>query len=366
MKRTTTIKSPESDKSYFRNRSFRLTDQINSAMLRITTLLLFLLLSMTTMNGQNLEEDNLVLYTKANILYESGRYDEAIRMYNRILKNDENHTPALFMRAKTKYELGAYKGTKLDVLQFIEKAGVHKGLIQLMTKTEMRLNNYTAAANYAATGLELDPFDDDLLYSSGEISLQSGMQSQACEQFQKAAQLGNARAQRVLKETCYAISNSGKVDSTEDELAQEEMEENEVVDGGSESGGGIVSLEDIVKEAEDGTPSTQPTLPHEDKSTENEVDIDENLSIIITGGIGHREVTSQPSIFLLSDQEGIVVFDLCVNAQGKVTEAIFNREESTIFRSSLTSLALRKAKSFEFSPSRAPEQCGLMIFDISR
>jgi len=67
---------------------------------------------------------------------------------------------------------------------------------------------------------------------------------------------------------------------------------------------------------------------------------------------------------MFSDQEGEVVIDLCVDGRGRVIEAIFNRERSTIFRSSLTSLALRKAKDFLFDVSGQAQQCGVMTYHI--
>ena len=338
--------------------------------MRIVYLLIILILPLGLIS-QNLEEDNLVLYTKANILFESGRYDEAIRMYNRVLKNDANHTAALFMRAKTKFELSAFKGTKMDILLFIEKAGVNKELIKLMAKTEMRLSNNMAALNYVQTGLELDPYDDDLLLVSGEVYLKTGDRNEACEQLQRAAQLGNSRAQNRLKESCFSLGSnqSNKIDEEVEEDENDPVEIEEESQSETQSEGGIVSLEDIVREAEDNEPTivTNPTsTPNIDKSTRNQVEIDDKLSILFTNGIGHREVVSQPSIFMLSDQDGTVVLDLCIDADGKVSEVVFNRDESTIFRSSLTSLALRKARSFVFSASRAQEQCGVMVFNIRR
>ena len=67
---------------------------------------------------------------------------------------------------------------------------------------------------------------------------------------------------------------------------------------------------------------------------------------------------------MLSDQDGKVVIDLCVDSRGRVTEATFNRDLSNIYRSSLTSLALRKAKEFFFDLSSIDEQCGRLTFNI--
>ncbi len=318
--------------------------------------------------GQGLEEDNMVLYAKANILYEQGRYDEAVRMYNQILSKDENHTKALFMRAKAKYELGAYKGTKNDALLFIDKAGITKDLIALMAKTEFQLSNYIAARNYARTFLELDPYDGTVNLLAGDIAMENGNRNEACEYFVKAAQLGNLRSEDRIRSYCDQgfTRNEPNRDRVEVVMSDQETSDDAKVDDDSsqQSEGGIVSLEDIVREAEESDPAPTSPTTAVDPSVVNDVVIDDKLTISITDGLGHREVLDQPRIFMLSDQDGQVVIDVCLDSQGTVSEASFNREQSTIFRSSLTSLALRKAKEFRFSSSRAFEQCGVMIYQI--
>ena len=119
--------------------------QNNRLMYRLIPIIFFLLAGTLTTFSQNIEEDQAVLFMKANVLFESGRYDEAVRMYNRILAQDENHTPSILMRARTKYELGAFKGTKNDALLYIEKTGVNKDIIRLMAQTELKLSNLASA-----------------------------------------------------------------------------------------------------------------------------------------------------------------------------------------------------------------------------
>ena len=60
-------------------------------------LLVFIFLSLSQIGQAQLEENSIVLFAKANVLLESGRYDEAVRMYNRILSSDENHTNACLL-----------------------------------------------------------------------------------------------------------------------------------------------------------------------------------------------------------------------------------------------------------------------------
>lgn len=337
-------------------------------------LLVVTLLISPILKSQSIEEDESVVYMKANVLFEAGRYDEAIRIYNRILGNNEHHVPSLFMRAKAKYELGAYKGTKNDVLLYIEKAGVNKQIIHLMANTELKLSNLSAATQYAKVAVELDPYDDQLYLLQGTIALAMDNRNEACESFAKSAQMGNNKAIQRMEQSCagYVPNRPGRQNT---EIVQNQSSNEETnAEESTDNDDGIVTLEDIVREAESGNiPSDNEgdrnggnvdATQQPDMNASQVIEIDSKLNITFSDGIGDRSISSQPSIFMLSDQDGKVVIDLCIDADGKVSEANFNREQSSIFRSSLTSLALRKAKEFLFNPSSRFEQCGKMVYNI--
>ncbi len=340
-----------------------MSGQNNQLMNKFFLLTVLAFFTITNLSAQGLENDNMVLFMKANVLFDSGRYDEAVRMYNRILSQDEEHTQALFMRSKAKYELSAFKGTKNDILLFIEKVGINKQVIQLMAQTELKLSNFTAAGHYVETAIELDPYDDSMHLLSGEIALATDMRNEACERFASAAQLGSDRAVRRMNEYClgYKAKTVPDNDIPKDETQTTYDEDGEQQEEPEDDG--IVTLDEIVREAERSNNSTE---MEEEADTEitQELEIDSKLSISVSGGLGNRTVTKKPSIFMLSDQDGIVVIALCINRDGNVTEASFDREMSTIYRSSLTSLALRKAKEFVFNASSRSEQCGTMTYHI--
>lgn len=339
------------------------------------------------MGQAQLEENSIVLFAKAKVLSESGRYDEAVRMYNQILSADENHTNALFGRAQAKYDLGAFKGTKNDIMAYIEKVGVDKRVLDIMANTELQLGNLVAAKNYANSALEMDPFDKDMFITAGDIYLDLSERNDACEHFSLAANLGSSKAKRRINEHCDGFTarkrNNTSLEEEEDLMVKSEekemMEEKEEEVGVQKNEDGVVSLEDIVKEAENNPnipppPSTQSqeepnfkSIPQEEEidiNASQNLEVDDLLSITIEDGLGDRKVEAQPNIFMLSDQDGQVVIDLCVDERGRVTEATFNRGLSTIYRSSLTSLALRKAKEFVFNSRSIDEQCGRLIYHI--
>ena len=116
--------------------------------------------------------------------------------------------------------------------------------------------------------------------------------------------------------------------------------------------------EDAVEDKDEGN------MPGED-NTLNEIEIDEDLTLIIRGqGLGKRKVLDQPNILILSDEDGTVSIDICVNKRGKVESAEFNSKLSTIAKKSLVSLAIRKSKDFWFEKNDYKEQCGVIMFKI--
>lgn len=101
------------------------------------------------------------------------------------------------------------------------------------------------------------------------------------------------------------------------------------------------------------------------QNTPNEIEIDEDLTLVSVGqGLGKRRILDQPNILILSDEDGIVAVDICVNKRGKVETAQFNSKLSTLAKKRLVSIAIRKSKDFWFEKNDYIEQCGVIIFKI--
>lgn len=331
----------------------------------------FLLAITSAVIGQSLDEDASILYMKANVLYDSGRYDESIRMYNRILGEDDSYAAAYLMRGKAKYELGAYKGTKNDMIDYITVNGVTKEVIKLMSKTEYRLENFEAAKNYVTTALELDPYDAEQYKIAGDVESALGNKNEACEMWYSASELGDSKSKALLDENCGIYMkmkkenrNNRRQNRTNDNRDREERNNRNDRDEISDE------EEDI--DLDDAMEDDDMTEMEEDNQVEapnmdaiNEITIDDELSIVIGNGLGERKVENQPDIFMLADQSGRVVIDVCVDGTGKVVEAEINNSLTTINKGGLVSLAIRKSKEFSFFPSFRSDQCGQFIFMIS-
>lgn len=328
-------------------------------------------------SAQNLENNVNVLFMKAQVLYDQERYDESVRMYNQILKEDDEFAPALLMRAKSKYQLGAHKGTKEDVLEFIRLQGVTKEVIKLMSQTEQQLGNVKAATNYANTAIELDPYDSELYLIMGYLHFTQKNKSEACEQWQKSSELGDRRATALMKEHCALITEMKEMQRKEKEMAaakkkkdrenkkaaEKETEEDseDKIEKSKEDADTIVLADGDSKQEEK---ERSPIFDDPDPDAIQEVEIDEELSVVIGNGLGNRKLDSNPDMFIISNTKGKVVIDICVNGKGKVESSAINKKLTTLFKTSLTSLALRKSKEFVFYPSFRDEQCGYLIFAI--
>lgn len=314
-----------------------------------------------------LEEDNSVLFLKANILYESSRYDEAVRMYNRILKDDPDFSRAYFMRGKAKYALGAFRGTKQDLLEYIDLGGINAEIIELMGETEMKLDRPLSALSYFKLMQKLSPYEGKYFAKAGDIHYDNGDKNGACESWIKGAKLGDQNAAKLASAKCaydvtiHLPSKTSSEDKSED-IPEFTMKED------SESGPAIDDqgeMEEVETETMEMDEPEMESLPQVDMNAIQEIEIDDELTIVITSGLGERKVENYPNILMLSDRSGRVVIKVCVDSEGKVESAELDDQKTTIFRSSLSSIAIRKAREFVFMPSFNGAQCGAIIFNIN-
>ncbi len=337
--------------------------------------LLFLLLFLSSpglcpLHGQSLEEDNNLLFLKANILYETSRYDEAIRLYNRILNDDPAFSEALFMRAKAKYTLSAFRGTKTDLLEYIDRKGLNRELIIIMARTELKLENRDNALSYYEVLHRLSPYEGEYFTIAGDIADKKGNKNKACEYWIKGAKLGDAQAVLKAYQKCAydhihlpakRINETTQTDEGITNIDNSSVTEETINE--MEAKSEVIKSEEATKTEEEAYPETMEVTPV-DLSARREIVIDDELTIIITYGLGDRKVEEYPNILMLSNKSGKVAIKICVGAEGKVLTAELDDKRTSIFRSSLSSLAIRKAKEFVFIPSLSDQQCGLLVYDI--
>lgn len=370
--------------------------------------LLILLLSVFSFGvgtSQSIDEEVEFKYIKAKYLLDTERYEDAIKAFTSIIKQDQNYADALIQRAKAKYAMAAYKGTKKDVLLFAESMGMNADALMLLGKADYKMGNSVAAINSLTVASSLIGDDPQIFEFLGNMYDEEGNIDSACNAWRKAAKMGSSKAGISAKKACgdviekvkktkkkknkmdsSSLPSKSKVDKpTSTERADEvEVEKKDTRTEEQKRRDADDSLnnprEGQANEKEDSSKNNEEEEEGEDTETEEEeldenmpgedntprkIEIDEDLTIIIRGqGLGRRKVLDQPNILILADEDGTVAIDICVNKRGKVESAEFNSKLSTIAKKSLVSLSIRKAKDFWFEKNDYKEQCGVILFKI--
>lgn len=336
--------------------------------------------------AQGVEEELGFKYVKAKYLIETERYEDAIKAFTQIVKEDATYEEALLLRAEAKYAMGAYQGTKNDVLEHFKLKGANDKAILLLGKADYKLGNMDAALStlLVATGA-VSP-DADIYEIIGSIYKADGKLLKACDFWAEGARLGSTKCETQSRKVCGSTApttstpsrsntNTGGLGSPKknDDLGSGTepatgMDEKTKVDRPTtQSEGSTDESSETTSTADDSKPSTpvDSNLPPDD-DTPNDIVVDEDLTISIYGNaLGKRRVLDQPNILIMSNDVGLVAMDICVNKRGKVESAELNTELSTIEKPSLISLAVRRAKDFWFEKNDYKEQCGVMVFKIT-
>ena len=293
-------------------------------------------------SAQDLENELGFLYVKAEYLLETDRYEEAIQEFNKIVEKDPSYKDALYKRASAKFAIAAFEGSKLDLLRSFEFVGITPEAIMLYGKTLKNLDEHDAASKTLNTASML--YEDD-----------------------SATKRNKKRPSDRIKKKTETDSNQG--DNMPDDSQEENTEED------TSTGNDDDTFKDLDEKVYDilddilGNNDEDPVEEEEDvyvpDMSVNEIYIDEDLTIVIKDGLGGRKILEQPNILILSETTGTVAVKVCVNSNGKVTSAEFDKQNSSLEIQSLVSLAVRKSKEFWFEAVSQDQVCGTILFRIT-
>ncbi|MBK8053253.1 MAG: tetratricopeptide repeat protein [Saprospiraceae bacterium] len=355
---------------------------------RILVALIFNMYLFSSLVGQGLDEETGFIYVKAEYLLETGRYDEAVTNYNLVITQNPGYKNALIHRGKAKYALGAYKGTQKDAMQSIELKGIQADNAALLGRAFAAMGESEAAINSFNAAILLDHKNMEYILWRAQIFETSGQRLKACADYETAAKAGNSEAEAKAKNYCgITIPNNRETTTnnnpnTTNESSNPTTSDNTTVQNDTNSTTNpqntevttTVPVTDSTSVSDGATspnhiPDSEPPIQDENlpknDDTVNAFVVDDDLNIQISGQeLGVRKIKEVPSILILSDENGKVCINICVNKEGQVIKAEFNPTLSTIVQKSLVSLALRKAKEFEFAPGKYDSQCGIIIFEV--
>ncbi len=301
------------------------------------TVICTLICSVFLAKAQDLESEMGFLYVKADYLLQTDRYEDAILEFNKIIDQNPKFKDALYKRASAKFAIAAFKGTKNDLLLSFDVIGITPESLLLFGQTQKNLNENDAASNTLKTA--------SLLYTKEENNSSV-----------------SKKTRKPSTKTRVNEKSNGDEKSTGEKLKDGMNELDEKVN--DILGGLLGNEDDNLSDGEQEEDPYEEEVYKPDLRT-NEIFIDEDLTIVIKDGLGGRKILQQPNILILSETSGDVTVDVCVDENGKVTSAVFNKDKSTLSTQSLVSLAVRKSKEYWFERSDQNEICGIMIFRIT-
>ncbi len=313
--------------------------------------------------AQELDSELGFIYVKGEYLMGTERYEDAIVELNKVIKKNVSYKDALLLRAEAKYALGAYLGTRKDILLWVDNNGISPKASQLLGLAEYQLENYIAAENSLIMAAAFIDTDERIYEALGEIHYQNDDLSSACSSWSEASALGSSLAKKQQRKYCSGVASSTKSSRATTKKPVKKTNNDTSRSQGSE----IASTEEAPMEYDDD--DIEEMLEEEkveevDIESVNEMYIDEDLTLELRDGLGAREILKQPNILILSDDSGDVTINLCVSKSGRVESAEFNKDLSTLQTKSIISLALRKAKDFWFEKSKS-KVCGTIAFKVT-
>jgi len=310
--------------------------------------------------GQELDSELGFIYVKGEYLMSTERYEDAIVELNKVIKKKVSYKDALLLRAEAKYALGAYLGTRKDILLWVDNNGISPKASQLLGLAEYQLENYTAAENSLTMAAAFISDDEKIYEALGEIHYLNDDLSAACDNWSEASGLGSSFGKKQRRKYCSGVAAASKSSKTTSKPRKS------INDKKPSRGVDIASTEDTMEYDDDDIEDLleEEKIEEIDLDAVNEMYIDDDLTLELRDGLGSREILKQPNILILSDDSGDVTINLCVSKSGRVESAEFNKELSTLQTKSIISLALRKAKDFWFEKSKS-KVCGTLAFKVT-
>ena len=327
----------------------------------------FLIAFLTLSLAAQVDDELGFIYVKADYLLETERFKDAAVEFDKVVKKDPSYKDALLKRAASYLGLGSYDLAETSVLDAFHFNGVSHEGIKILGMAQGGQRNYEAAQQTLELALQINYKDAELHLAMGELHLGQENFDDACESWRVAEKLGSDKARLQSMKYCKdqpttekspkKKKGNGKIGNTKMKLPKGKIPtKTGKNDQEDESDPVIVQRPDTNEEPEE----EEEVIEIDD--TVREKEIDESLTLVFKDGIGSREVLQQPDIFIMSSETGNVAVEVCINARGKVERAEIMKGASSINSTSLTSLALRKAKEFWFAKGDQKEMCGTIDF----
>jgi len=182
-----------------------------TVMNRFLLALALCLFSIALSKAQNLEEEIEFNYIKAKYLLDTERYEDAIKEFTKIVKDQQDYKDALLLRAQAKYAMAAYRGTKKDVLLFAGENGLNALGVTLLGKADYKMGNNDAALNSLSVAVKVNKEDAQVSEFLGNIYEENDQLLKACEYWRMSSKMGSSKAGVKARKMCGDVAEVEKV-----------------------------------------------------------------------------------------------------------------------------------------------------------
>lgn len=137
-------------------------------------------------------------------------FEGAIKEYSNAIKADKNLRDAYFNRSACELALQDFKAAKKDLDKTIELDPAFVKAYYSRATVLVSQQQYTEALPDLDKTIELDPATPNALTLRGQIRAQTGNAKGACEDFNKAKENGDPKADKYISQFCAAQPPTGE------------------------------------------------------------------------------------------------------------------------------------------------------------
>ena len=142
---------------------------------------------------------------KAKTLYDTGKYQEAIMSFNKILNDYPDDLVAYLLRGDCKMQLKEYKEAKSDFLISIALKPLNPQSHFSAGEACFFLSEYTEAIHYFDDAIELEPAKGLYYFYRGIAKGANGEEDDGCKDLYRALDNGYVEAQKSINQLCNSL-----------------------------------------------------------------------------------------------------------------------------------------------------------------
>ncbi len=144
------------------------------------------------------------------VKHNSKDFEGAIKEYAKAIKEDKNYTDAYFNKGTCELALKDFKSAKKDFDKVIEIDPKYVKAYYSRASVYVSQQKYVEALPDLDKTIELDPTTPNALTLRGQIRANTGNKKGACDDFNKAKEIGDKQAGKYLSQFCGNEQQDGE------------------------------------------------------------------------------------------------------------------------------------------------------------